>query len=134
MEARTDPGEVRGVKVIFIQYGMGVDLHGQDITTASIRAVRDAIHRNSMPGLRGMIPSGDLRDMIVRVKLGVPMDSPQVDTERVRAEFPYGHVEIQVVPGGLATTSGVMLTEQGDRNDLAYIVVAAVEVGFEEGV
>ncbi|ADG05076.1 Lin0512 family protein [Kyrpidia tusciae] len=122
------------MKVIFIQYGMGVDLHGQDITTASIRAVRDAIHRNSMPGLRGMIPSGDLRDMIVRVKLGVPMDSPQVDTERVRAEFPYGHVEIQVVPGGLATTSGVMLTEQGDRNDLAYIVVAAVEVGFEEGV
>jgi uncharacterized protein (TIGR02058 family) len=110
---------------------MGVDLHGQDVTTAAVRAVRDAIHRNSMPGVRGMIPSRDLRDMVVRVKLGVPADADRLDVERVKAEFPYGRVTVEAVPGGLATTSGVVLTDQGDRNDLAYIVVAAVEVGYE---
>ncbi|MBX6394970.1 MAG: Lin0512 family protein, partial [Alicyclobacillaceae bacterium] len=35
------------MRILFIQYGMGVDLHGQDVTTAAVRAVQDAIHRNS---------------------------------------------------------------------------------------
>lgn len=32
--------------------------------------------------------------------------------------------------GGMATTSGVVLEEKGDKNDLMYIVVAAIEVGY----
>ncbi|MDI3328335.1 MAG: Lin0512 family protein [Alicyclobacillaceae bacterium] len=120
------------MKIMFIQYGMGVDLHGQDVTTAAVRAVRDAIQTNSMPGMRSVIPSRDLRDMLVRVKLGVPADRENLDVEKVKAAFPYGRVSVEVVPGGLATTSGVVLPDKGDRNDLAYIVVAAVEVGYEE--
>ncbi|MDI3256954.1 MAG: Lin0512 family protein [Kyrpidia sp.] len=118
--------------IMFIQYGMGIDLHGQDVTTAAVRAVRDAIHRNSMPGLRGVIPSGDLRDMAVKVQLGVPADLEKLDLERVRAEFPYGRIEVETMSGGLAATSGVVMPDEGDRNDLAFIVVAAVQVGYNE--
>ena len=39
-------------QVMFVELGMGADLHGQDVTKATVRAVRNAIERNSMPGMR----------------------------------------------------------------------------------
>jgi uncharacterized protein (TIGR02058 family) len=121
------------MKVMFIEIGMGVDLHGQDITEACIRACRNAIQHNSMPGLRELLPGQDLRNMRVNVKLGVPADSEKIDTEKVKSVFPYGKVSIDVVPGGLLCSSGVVLPDKGDRNDLVYIVNAAVEVGYDKG-
>ena len=38
-------------QVMFVELGMGADLHGQDVTKAAVRAVRNAIERNSMPGM-----------------------------------------------------------------------------------
>src|SRR5699024_9651919 len=58
--------------ILFIQTGTGVDLHGQDVNVAAQRAVSDAIHYNSMPGVRNMLPDGDINRMHVRVKLAVP--------------------------------------------------------------
>jgi len=34
-----------------------------------------------------------------------------------------------VTDGGMATTSGIVIPEKGDKNDLMYVVIAAVEVG-----
>jgi hypothetical protein len=42
---------------MFIELGMGVDLQGQDATKAATRAVRDAIGRNYLPGIRRMLES-----------------------------------------------------------------------------
>lgn len=117
-------------KVMFIEIGMGVDLHGQDITTAAVRAVKNAIHHNSMPGLRSVIPSHSHDDMKVRVTLGVPIDEDKLDIAKVKEAFPYGQVEVQVVRGGMTCSSGVILPDKGDTNDLVYIVNAAVEVGY----
>lgn len=121
------------MKVIFVQIGMGVDLHGQDITVACVRAVRNAIRHNSMPGMRGIIPSHDLNNMLVRVQLGVPADADKIDLEQVKSAFPYGQVSIDVIAGGMICSSGVVLPDKGDRNDQIYVVNAAVEVGYEEG-
>ncbi|BCJ85337.1 Lin0512 family protein [Effusibacillus dendaii] len=120
------------MKVMFIEIGMGIDLHGQDITVASMRAVRNAIQHNSMPGLRSLLPGQDLNNMRVRVKLGVPADLDKIDLEQVKSVFPYGQVTIEAVAGGLLCSSGVVLADKGDKNDLVYIVNAAVEVGYEE--
>lgn len=120
------------MKVVFIEIGMGVDLHGQDITTACIRACRNAIQHNSMPGLRPILPGQNLHNMRVRVKLGVPADIEKIDLEKVKSVFPYGQVSVEAVAGGLLCSSGVVLPDKGDRNDLVYIVNAAVEVGYEE--
>lgn len=115
---------------MFIQFGMGVDLHGQDVTKAAVRAVQNAIHHNSMPGLRAVLPEHRLENMKVRVKLAVPADADQLDVEAVKRVLPYGQVTVEVRPGGMLSTSGVILPDKGDRNDLSYVVVAAVEVGY----
>jgi uncharacterized protein (TIGR02058 family) len=110
---------------------MGVDLHGQDLTIAAMRACRNAIERNSLPGLSSLLPNGDRRYMRVRVTLGVPAlaEAAPVDVERVKQVFPYGEVSIHILPGGLAAHSGVVLPEKGDRTDEIVMVCAAVEVG-----
>lgn len=117
-------------KVFFIELGMGVDLHGQDITRAAIRAVKNAIHHNSMPGLRSVLPGSDLQNMKVHVRLALPCDKEKLDKERVKAVLPYGQVSIEVVDGGMLTSSGIVLPDKNDKNDLIYIVNASVEVGY----
>ena len=116
-------------QLFFVQLGMGTDLHGQSITKAAVRAVENAIHHNSMPGLRSVLP-GSLHNMKVNVKLAVPCERETLDEEAVKAVLPYGQVTIEVVDGGMVTTSGVVLPDKQDKNDLIYIVNASVEVGF----
>lgn len=113
---------------MFIELGMGADLHGQDVTKAAARAIRNAIGHNSMPGLRSLIGDDPSR-MKVRVRLAVPADKDRLDLDKLRQGLPYGEVSFEVVDGGMLTTSGVVLTDKGDRNDLIYIVNAAIEVG-----
>ena len=117
-------------KLMFIQTGYGVDVHGQEITKAAIRAVQNAIHSNSMPGIRSVLPENSLHNMKVLVKLAVPCEKETLNVEAVKEVLPFGQVTIEVMDGGMATTSGIVLKEKGDKNDLMYIVVAAVEVGY----
>ncbi|MFD1954423.1 Lin0512 family protein [Paenibacillus thailandensis] len=116
--------------VLFIEIGMGTDLHGQNITKAAVRAVQNAIRHNSMPGLVAVLPDGDLNNMKVRVKLALPCDHEQLDVERVKAVLPYGTVTVEVQQGGMLTTSGIVLPDKEDKNDLIYVAVASVEVGY----
>ncbi|WP_448204616.1 Lin0512 family protein [Azospirillum sp. sgz302134] len=116
-------------QVMFVELGMGADLHGQDVTKAAIRAVRNAIERNSMPGMRTLV-NGDTSKMRVHVRLAVPADADRLDQEAVRAVFPYGQVTIEVMPGGMLAPSGIFLADKADRNEMIYIVNAAVEVGI----
>ncbi|WP_274651446.1 Lin0512 family protein [Paenibacillus humicola] len=114
----------------FIELGMGTDLHGQNVTKASVRAVENAIRHNSMPGLRSVLPDNSLHRMKVNVRLAVPCDKDKLDHEAVKAVLPYGEVTVEVVDGGMLTSSGVVLPDKADKNDLIYVVVAAVEVGY----
>ncbi len=115
---------------MFIETGMGIDVHGQDITRAAVRAVKNAIHYNSMPGIRSVLPNNSLDNMCVNVRLAVPCDKENLDIEAVKAALPFGKVTVEVVDGGMLTTSGIVLEEKGDKNDQMYIVIAAVEVGY----
>lgn len=117
-------------KMIFVQTGVGIDTHGQDITKAARRAVQDAIHSNSMPGIKDYLPGKTLDGMKVNIVLAVPADESSLDFEAVKGEIPYGEVTIEVVDGGLATSSGIILLDQDDKSDLMYIVNAAVQVGY----
>lgn len=116
--------------LLFIETGVGIDVHGQDVTQAAVRAVIDAIHKNSMPGLTAILPEGDLDNMKVNIRLAVPRDMNSLDIGRVKAEIPYGTVTVDVSPGGMATPSGIVLKDKKDKNDLMYIVNASVEVGY----
>ena len=106
---------------MFIEIGMGVDLQGQDATKAATRAVRDAIGRNYLPGVRRMLESSGGR-MLVHVRLGVPAEAAQPDVAAVKATLPYGEVTIEVTPGGMLVPNGL---DDGGR---ICVVNAAVEV------
>ncbi|RIV17764.1 hypothetical protein D2Q93_14930 [Alicyclobacillaceae bacterium I2511] len=117
-------------KVIFIEVGMGMDLHGQDVTAACIRACKNAIGHNSMPGLTEVLPQQRFENMRICVTLGVPFHMEQVDVDAVRAVFPYGVVEVRLKQGGMLASSGVILPDKGDVTDEMVMVNAVVEVGY----
>jgi uncharacterized protein (TIGR02058 family) len=81
-----------------LEFGMGVDVHGLDSTTAACRAVSDAIRHSSLPFFQEVRDRGGR--MLVEVTVGVP-DPGTVDIERVRQELPHGEVTVRPVAGGL---------------------------------
>ena len=64
-----------------LEFGMGVDLHGEDCTKAACRAVFDALRHSSLPLLREIRARGG--EMVVDVVVAVP-DPASVDLERVK--------------------------------------------------
>jgi uncharacterized protein (TIGR02058 family) len=93
----TTPGQP-----LVLEFGMGVDVHGQDCTKAARRAVSDAIRHSSLPLLAQIRERGGT--MLVDVTVGVP-EPEQVDLEAVKAELPHGEVSVRAVQGGLRTPS-----------------------------
>ncbi|KAJ6806971.1 uncharacterized protein M6B38_106715 [Iris pallida] len=121
------------MKLLFVEMGVGYDQHGQDITSAAMRACRDAITSNSIPAFRGgSIPGVTTDHMKLQITLGVPRSTQQfLDIERVKSVFPYGQIiKFEVVDGGMICSSGVCLEAMGDKNDDCYVVNAAVYVGY----
>jgi hypothetical protein len=61
--------------LLFVQTGFGIDQHGDrkadGATKAAIRAVRNSIEFNSIPGVIEAVPGGR-NEMLIQVLLGVP--------------------------------------------------------------
>ncbi|KAL3820347.1 hypothetical protein ACJIZ3_006252 [Penstemon smallii] len=116
------------IKLLFVEMGVGYDQHGQDITSAAMRACRDAISSNSIPAFRrGSIPGVSFGEMKLQIKLGVPKPLQHLlDIEKVNGTIS----NVEVVDGGLICSSGVLVEDMGDKNDDCYIVNAAVYVGY----
>lgn len=122
-------------RLMFVQCGFGCDQHGDrasgGATQAAVRACRNAIEFNSIPGMVDHVPGGR-HAMLIKVRLGVP-DGYNVDHDQIRATFPYGNLlPIEVIPGGLTYASGRVVTELGDTDDTAVIVAAAVSIGYHD--
>ena len=58
------------VVALVLEFGMGVDVHGQDCTKAACRAVSDAIRHSSLPLLGQIRERGGT--MLVDVTVAVP--------------------------------------------------------------
>ena len=132
--ARAEPGEVLN-RLLFVQTGFGCDQHGdrsKGSTVAALRAVRDAISFNSIPGMVHVVPGGREK-MLINVKIGVPAEFPEVDVEEIARVFPYGRLlPIDVVPGGLTFGCGRVVPALGDVDDTAIVAVAAVSLGYQD--
>jgi uncharacterized protein (TIGR02058 family) len=85
-------------KPYVLEFGMGVDVHGADATTAAKRAVSDAIRHSSLPFFSEVRQRGGR--MLVDVTVGVP-DAKTVDVDAVKRELPHGEVTVRAVEGGL---------------------------------
>lgn len=113
-------------KRFIVEIGMGTDLHGQDVTKASCRAVRDAISRSCLCGLKEILALTHLDDMVVEVKIATPCPN-RVDHDAVLSEIPFGRKSIQVVEGGLSVPT-LFDEQQGDINEDTVVALAAITV------
>lgn len=131
--------------LLFVQTGFGVDQHGDraidGATKAAVRAVRNAIEFNSIPGMIEAVPGGR-KEMLIQVKLGIPARDEkseslipmEVDLSAVAKVFPYGRLmPIEISVGGLKFPTGRIVTELGDQDDEAVLVAASVGIGYDNG-
>ena len=91
-------------KRYLLEFGTGIDLHGEDVNEAAKRAVRDAITRVSMIGLRDMFRFGDMRELDEALMVDVTVASPypeRIAGDEVLQVLPEGKRRITVVSGGL---------------------------------
>lgn len=113
-------------KRFVIEMGTGVEQHGQNITRAATKAVKDAIGRVSLVGLREMTSLEDLNEMFVEVLIACPRPD-EVNANEVLQALPFGQKEIKVVEGGMVV-HGQQLPELEDKSDEIIIANAAVTV------
>lgn len=133
-------GSINLTNLLFVQMGFGVDQHGcNDATKAAVRAVRNAIEFNSIPGVIEAVPGGR-KEMLIHVKLGIPIgeeksSSPMpCDVLEVAKVFPYGRLlPLDIVVGGLSFSTGRIVEELGDTDDMAVCVAACVSIGYNNG-
>lgn len=107
-----------------IEVGMGADFHKPEPTKCAVRAVKDTIYRNTLIGLFECELISNMKDMLVKIKIGVPFPD-QVDKKEVLKTIPFGQKEIAVESGGLL--------EEGHRRkdgsrDKIMVAVASITV------
>jgi len=116
-------------KRLVIEIGTGVEQHGQDVTRAATKAVKDAIGRVSLVGCREMMALKDLNEMLVEVLVACPRPE-EVDTGKVLQALPFGQKEIKVFEGGMVV-HGHKLRELEDKSDEIIVANAAVTVSLD---
>ncbi len=112
------------LKRYIVELGMGVDLHGGNITKAAIKAVKDATSKSCLCGLEDILNIDPLK-MVVHVKIGCT-DPDKVDKNEVLKAIPVGKGEIEVVKGGLGI-QGLEVPAFGNGNAI-QAAIAGVTV------
>ncbi len=119
------------MKKFFTEFGMGVDLHGQDVTKAAARAVKEAISWRSPTGIVDLANINDkgepTRDVLIDVIVASPYPD-EVNAEEVLKVIPYGNKQLTSIKGGLKTKG--MYLERMDKPEAPdYIIaLACVEI------
>jgi len=115
-------------KRFVIQIGMGADQHGHgnNPTTAAVRAVQDAISTNCLPGLVEIVDLKTPDDMTVDLLIAAPYPE-RIDEEEVLAAIPFGTKRLSVVKGGMVT-DGLAIPALGDTDGAILVANASVTV------
>ncbi len=119
------------MKKFVTEFGMGIDLHGQDVTKAAARAVKEAISWSSLTGLVDLVGlSGEgeaKRDYLIDVTIASPYPD-EVNAEEVLKVLPVGRRQLTSIKGGLKRES--LYIEGLDKPEAPeYIIaIACVEV------
>lgn len=107
------------MKRMVLEIGMGTDIRGCDSTKAAVRALKDALWRNTLTIAKALDVPTD--SMFVHVTIGAP-DPETVDKAEVLALLPHGTGKVDVVEGGLKIPH--------DGNDDCTLIVNAGAVVF----
>ena len=116
-------------KRFVLEFGTGLDLHGEDNTKAACRAVKDAVSRSCLCGLLEIHDIQDLSLPEVDILVACPQPE-EVDLELVKAEIPIGTKTARAVTGGLAT-EGLCVAQFGPGCSQVLMANAAVTVWID---
>jgi uncharacterized protein (TIGR02058 family) len=116
----------RNLKRFVVEFGMGLDQHGQDATNAACKAVKDAVARSCLSGLLEIVRLRDVNDMLVDIQVACPHPG-SVDRQAVLAALPFGEKRLTISEGGMVA-HGLFQPELGDATDEAYMANAAITV------
>lgn len=107
---------------VLTEFGLGSSLRRQDYTQAARRALEDALWHNSinMAELFGFPKEAMLIDVDIACQ-----QPDRVDTEALKATFPYGQIAVTASKGGLDIPR-----PEGSGNP-TVIAHAAISVSFE---
>ncbi|WP_027721776.1 Lin0512 family protein [Maridesulfovibrio zosterae] len=84
-----------------IELGYAADLHGEDMTKAAVRAVRDAVSRICLCGIVEICGRDKFQGVYVHADIAVPFPD-EVDQEAVLASIPIGETSLNMTEGGLS--------------------------------
>jgi uncharacterized protein (TIGR02058 family) len=113
-------------KRFIVEIGTGVDLHGEDVTEAACRAVKDAVSRSCLCGLMEIVELENPDQMEVEVLVASPKPD-EVDLERATAAVPLGRKTVRSVAGGM-TAQGLCVPKFGPECDQIMVANVAVTV------
>jgi uncharacterized protein (TIGR02058 family) len=100
---------------------MGTSLRKGDYTRAAVRAVQDALWRNSISFAEAF--GFEKLDMLIDVEIGVQQPDA-VDADEVKAVLPYGNGGVRVVTGGLDIP-------KPDGKGVTILANAAIIISFD---
>ena len=104
-----------------LELGMGTSLRQGDYTRAAVRALQDALWRNSVSFAEAF--GFEKSDMLVDVEIGVQQPDA-VDIDEIRAVLPYGQSAVNVVAGGLDIP-------KPDGDGVTILANAAIMISFD---
>ena len=104
-----------------LEMGMGTSLRAGDYTRAAVRAVEDALWRNSISFAEAF--GFEKSDMLIDIHIGVQKPD-LVDPELVKAVLPYGNGSVDIARGGLDIA-------KPDGSGVNILANAAIIVSFD---
>ena len=108
-----------------IEIGTGIDLHGENVTEAACRAVKDAVSRSCLCGLSEIL---EVKQDQIEVDVLVAAPRPdEVDLEQVMEAVPIGRKHAHAVSGGMMV-KGLCVPRFGPDRDQITVVNAALTV------
>ena len=113
-------------KRFIVEIGTGVDLHGENVTKAACRAVKDAVSRSCLCGLFEILELKNLEDVEVEIQVASPYPD-RVDLEQVMDEVPIGRKSARAVEGGM-NAQGLCVPQFAPQCDQIVVANAAVTV------
>ena len=117
-------------KRFVVEIGTGIDLHGEDVTQAACRAVKNAISRSCLCGLVEILELENLDQVQVDILVASPR-SQEVDLEQVMATVPIGQKTARAVEGGMMA-QGLCVPQFAPNCDQIIVTNAAVTVSVDQ--
>lgn len=112
-----------------IEFGLGLDFHGQDVTNACIKAVKDATSKSCLCGLTEILQLKNLDEQVV-IDLTLAVTRPdEVDKEKVAKYLPIGKVNVKTMQGGMKVP-GIFLQRFDDKDESIEVAIASIEVNI----